>query len=144
MIDALIQTYIAPVVLWFVGLLTPKEWLALLWLVLGTFMFVHFAKLAWRLLPIPGGGNHDAIHVLAGVIGAILAYSLWPETSAAPWWIVGPTAGGGGAIGVFKAFFPVLSMISPRLARAFNGDRRKLELGPPPATPGRRKDDQTP
>lgn len=131
MLETLIQQYIAPVAQWILGLLTPAEWSALVWLVAGTFMFTHFAKIAWRLLPIAGGGNNNAIHLMAGIIGLLIAWAVWPTSGYAPWWIAGPVAGGGGAIGVFKGFYPVLSFFFPRLAAAFNADRRECDVGPP-------------
>ena len=140
--EQLIQQYLGPVVAWILALLTPAEWAALAWLVPGTLVFTHFTKLAWRLSPIPGGGNPNAIHLIAGAIGFLIAIPLWPGTGHAPWWIAGPVAGGGGAIGIFKAFYPLLQYFFPKLAAALNADRRKLELGPPPATPERRQDQQ--
>src|SRR3990167_1910259 len=79
---------------WFLSLLSPDEWRAILWLVLATFVFTHFAKIGWRLLPIKGGGNHHAIHLLSGVIGMVVAIPLWPAGSV-PWWVAGPVVGGG-------------------------------------------------
>ena len=137
MLDTLLQQYLAPVAHWVAGLLTPAEWSAMIWLVSGTLIFTHFAKIVWRLSPIPGGGNNNAIHLVAGLIGLLIAIPVWPDSGRVPFWMAGPVASGG-AIGIFKGFFPVLSYFFPRLADNLNANRRRYDLGPPPATPERR------
>ena len=118
---------------------TPAEWRAFIWLILATLVITHFIKIAWRLLPIIGGGNHNAIHLLAGVVGLLVSIPLWP-TGQVPFWIAGPVIGGGGAIGLFKIWYPLLGLICPKCASIFNADRRKVEIGlPPHGIPERRK-----
>lgn len=139
--DQILQQYVGPTITWIMGLLTPAEWSALVWLVPGTLVFTHFAKLVWRLSPIPGGGNANVIHLIAGVIGFLIAIPVWPETGHAPWWIAGPVAGGGGAILIFKMFYPLLQYFFPKIAAAVNAERRQADSGPPAGVPGRRSED---
>lgn len=130
--DAALQQYLVPLVKWLAALLTPAEWSGLVWIVVGVFVFTHFIKIAWRLSPLPGGGKPGAIHLVACLVGLVLAYSIWPVGGHAPFWIAGPV-GAGGAIGIFKGAFPLLQFVSPALAAKFNADRRKDPNPIPPA-----------
>ena len=64
------------------------------------------------------------------------AYLIWPA-SAGPWYVAGIIAGPSSSV-LFKFGFALLTKFMPGLAAAVNFDRRKLDLGPPPATPERR------
>lgn len=135
-----IAQHITPLAQWFAALLTQAEWSALLWLISGTLVFTHFFKIAWRLLPVPGGGSHNIIHLTSGLIGTAIAFSVWPASGHAPWWLAGPVAGGGGAITIYKMFWPVLSTMFPAFTAKLNAERRKRNVGPPGGV-SRRKED---
>jgi hypothetical protein len=138
-VDAIIQQYISPIAQWFVSLLTMAEWSAVFLLILSTLFFTHIAKIGWRMSPISGDRRHGLINLTSCLIGLGLGKALWPATGHAPWWIAGPVMGGGGAILVWKLAWPMFSSMLPGVAAKVNMDRRKMELGPPPATAERRK-----
>lgn len=130
-----------PIIQWFLGLFTQMEWRSVILLAFATFMFTHFVKLAWRLLPIKGGGRHSVLRLISGFIGLLMAFFMWPHEQM-PWWIAGPVFGGGGAIAIFDTFFPLLRWLCPKCAAALNADRRKVWGLPPKDRQPWRKEDQ--
>lgn len=140
MIDALIQQYLVPVVLWFVGLLTPSEWRSFVLLIGVTIAATHTVKVAWRLSPLRGG-SHSQVYLASAVIGFAAAPFMWP--SGLSWWVPAIMAGPVAAL-VFKVAFAILKRFVPDFAASLNMDRRKQDLGPPPDGVPRRKEDQAP
>jgi len=140
--DAFLDQFIAPLFAWFAALLTKAEWGGLVWLVSGTLVLTHVAKIAWRRLPIPGGGDAKLIQVLAVAIGSLLGFWLWPVESHAPRLLAGAIGGGGGAIASWRLFWPLLSTVFPTFAAKLNADRRKDPNPIPPAGTTERRADQ--
>lgn len=131
MIDPMIEKVI--------NLFTPDEWRAVIWLLVCTVAATHTLKIVWRFVPIKGGGNGQ-VQVIAIVAGFASAFLMWPEHTV-PWYAAGVIAGPASSV-AFKIAFGVLTKYFPTIAAAVNADRRKLELGPPPATDERRKDEK--
>lgn len=131
MIDPLIERVI--------GLLTPKEWEALLWLMACTLAATQTLKVIWRLSPLRGGG-HGGVNSIAAISGMASAIMVWPAGETAPWYVAGIIAGPASIV-VFKIGFGLLNKFLPGVAATMNADRRKVETGPPPETIERRKTD---
>lgn len=119
------------------SLFTTAEWRIVIWLLLCTVALTHIIKVLWRLSPVKGGGN-GSVQIIAIVSGFLSAFMLWPATSG-PWYVAGIIVGPASSY-VFKVGFALLSKLSPDLAAALNFERRRLVLGPPPATVERRNE----
>lgn len=141
MIETLIQQYLAPVVLWFIGLFTLAEWRAFVLLIAVTISATHTVKLVWRLSPVRGG-SHGQVNLASAIIGFSAAPFVWP--SGFSWWIPAVLAGPVSVL-VFKISFWTLKKFMPGFAATLNMDRRKEDMGPPPDGIGpRRKEDKDP
>lgn len=122
---------------WFLNLFSTQEWRAFIWLILATLGATHSLKLAWRHLPLAGGG-HGHVAILAAVSSMVLAYFIWPTGSGA-WWIAGLICGPASNL-TFKLGFGMLKRYMPDLAATVNLDRRKDMMPiPPVGSPERRK-----
>lgn len=122
-----------------IGLFTPQEWKALIWLMVITLAATHTIKVAWRLSPIRGASN-GAVYLVAAVIGFAAAYFVWPSHSV-PWYMAGVTAGPASNI-VFRIAFALLNKFLPGVASSINFDRRKQDVGAPGGIGGRKEDKQ--
>jgi hypothetical protein len=140
------------------GMFTPEQWirimgwlidtgivllnnaLSVMWVVFLIFATTQMVKITWRRSKLKGPPEwaiHGVSLLSAGGWGftqndshvlderAAMALVAWFIT----WLVV--TYGG-----------EMLKTYRPKIWSAINADRRKLDLGPPPATPGRRKEDQ--
>ena len=121
---------------WFLGLFSANEWRSFIWLILATLGATHTIKLAWRHLPLAGGG-HGHVALLAAVSSMVLAYFIWPAGSGS--WIVAGIVGGPAANLTFKLGFGLLKRYMPDLAATVNLDRRKVWGLPPKGMLERRK-----
>ena len=122
-----------------IGLFSPAEWKALIWLMVITLAATHTIKVAWRLSPIRGASN-GAVYLIAAVVGFVSAYFIWPSQSV-PWFIAGVTAGPASNV-AFKIAFALLEKFLPGVSSAVNFDRRKADSGAPPDGIPRRKEDE--
>lgn len=107
---------------WFAALFTNVEWRVLILLVATTLGLTQTIKVAWRLLPIPGGGNRTWINLIAAVIGLTLSLLLWPGeflVRMSVGFIIGPLA-----VLLFKIGFGLLKKYLPSVAARVNVDRR--------------------
>ena len=130
---------IDPIIERAINLFSPAEWKAIIWMLVATIATTHTLKILWRWMPIKGGG-HVGVNAIAIVSGFIAAFAVWPETGSIPWYVAGVIAGPASSL-VFKIAFSRIKKFFPDTAAAINADRRRLELGPPPATAERRKTD---
>ncbi len=140
MIETIIQQYLSPVALWFVGLFSPAEWKAFILLICVTIAGTHTIKVAWRRSHLRGGSHAD-VYIISALLGAVSAYFLWPVGFS--WWVPAILAGPASAM-AFKLAFFLIKKLSPGLAATLNLDRRKQDLGPPPDGVPRRKEDAEP
>ena len=129
---------IPPIIIWFLDLFSISEWRAFIWLILATLGATHSIKLAWRHLPLAGGG-HGHVALLAAVSSMVLAYFIWPAGSGS--WIVAGIVGGPAANLTFKLGFGLLKRYMPDLAATVNLDRRKVWGLPPKDRKPWRKED---
>lgn len=137
MIETLIQQYLSPVALWFVGLFTPAEWKAFILLICVTIAGTHTIKVVWRRSHLRGG-SHTDVYIISALLGAVSAYFLWPQGFS--WWVPAILAGPASAL-AFKAAFFLIKKLSPDLAATLNLDRRKRDAGPPGGFPRRATDE---
>lgn len=113
---------------WLVGLLTPAEWQAVLWLMLLIYSLTELAKRLYRAAT----ARYTRAEVWFGalVVGFAGAFFVWPEDSAVEWWIAGLCAGPMSSV-LHRLAVGLLERISPELAAAVTGDRRRRDLPPP-------------
>lgn len=136
--ESMIQQYLSPVVLWFVGLFSPAEWKAFILLICVTIAGTHTIKVVWRRSHLRGG-SHTDVYLISALLGAVSAYFLWPAGFS--WWVPAILAGPASAL-AFKAAFFLIKKLSPGLATTLNLDRRKRDAGPPGGFARRSTDDE--
>ena len=124
---------------WFLNLLSPAEWRAILWLLLVTMAAVHIIKVTWRnYLPLVGGSGEHMVAVAVGV-SLVAAYFVWPAGSVH--WAVAGIVGGPASNIAFKLGFALLKRFLPDLAATVNMDRRRVWGLPPKDRQPWRKED---
>lgn len=114
--------------------------LSVLWVVFLIFATTQFVKISWRRSSINGPPDW-AVHGVSALSAGVWSYFQLGQhaldtrsaLAVAAWFITWLLVTYGSA--VLKAW-------RPTLWAAINFDRRKMELGPPPATNGRRKEDR--
>lgn len=120
------------------ALLSPVEWKALLILFVAIIAATQTIKVVWRILPIPGGGDHTSINLIAAVIAFPLAFAIWPPGFTS--WVVIAIIAGPLSVFLFKLAFGLLRMFLPSVAATVNFDRRKdVHPLPPTGVEERRK-----
>ena len=123
---------------WIIGLITPAEWAAVLWLMLLIYAATEIAKRAWRLFTKQYGPR--VAWIAAALVSFAGASELWPEASIVPWWIAG-IIGGPMSNVLYKVTVWMIDRVSPGFARLFTGERRR-EDEPPPGGLERRQSDR--
>ena len=124
---------------WFLNLLSPAEWRAILWLLLVTMAAVHTIKITWRnYLPLGGGGGGH-IAAIAAAASLVAAYFVWPAGGVH--WAIAGIVGGPASNVAFKRGFALLKRFVPDLAATVNMDRRKVWGLPPTDRKPWRKED---
>lgn len=109
---------------WIIGLITPAEWSAVLWLMLTIYAATEIAKRAWRLFTKHYGSR--IAWIAAALASFAAAAELWPDASIVPWWLAG-IIGGPISNVVYKLAVVVIDRTSPGLARVFTGERRRRD-----------------
>ncbi len=123
------------------GIMLFNNALVVLWVMLLIFATTQIVKISWRRSKLKGPPEW-AIHALS-----IFSAGGWGYAQNDHNYSIDERA----AVAIMAWFFTwlivtyggeLLKAYRPKLWAAINIDRRKLELGPPPATPGRRKEDE--
>ena len=120
---------IDPIIERIIGLFSPAEWKAIIWLLLSTIAATHTLKIVWRLSPLSGGG-HKSVQLIAVAAGFLSAFFVWPATGTVPWFVAGVVAGPASSA-VFWAAFGLLKKYMPSVAEMVNADRRTPGPGGP-------------
>lgn len=113
---------------WIIGLITPAEWAAVLWLMLLIYAATEIAKRAWRLFTKQYGSR--VAWIAAALVSFVGASELWPDESIVPWWMVG-IIGGPISNVMYKLGVVLIDRVSPGTARLFTGERRRRDEPPP-------------
>lgn len=128
-----------PDLTWILSLITPAEQAAVLWLMLTIYAGTEVVKRIVRLTT----GNYRSRIAWAAAFGISMfgALALWPRppASVVPWYIAGVVGGPTMNIAV-KLAIAMLDRVSPVLARALTGERRRRDDLPPPGGIERRQE----
>lgn len=117
-----------PDINWIIGLITPAEWAAALWLMLLIYAATEISKRLWRLFTKSYGSR--VAWIAAAIVSFAGASELWPQASIVPWWMAG-IIGGPISNAVYKITVWMIDRTSPGFARIFTGERRRRDEPPP-------------
>lgn len=110
------------------SLITPAEWQAILWLMLAIYSGTEVVKRLYRAMTHRYSANE--IWLVSFAIGLATSYFIWPDNSEV-WWFIAGACGGPMSNIIHKAAIVMLRKVSPDIANAITGERRKRWMGPP-------------